>query len=44
VFASIVPAYLEPSDIAAVALFLASDESRNINGAVITADGGWDAA
>lgn len=24
-------------------LFLASDESRRINGAVIAADGGWDA-
>lgn len=44
VFSSIIPAFLEASDIAAVALFLASDEARNINGAVITADGGWDAA
>jgi NAD(P)-dependent dehydrogenase (short-subunit alcohol dehydrogenase family) len=30
-----------PEDIAAVALFLASDESHFINGTVITADGGW---
>jgi NAD(P)-dependent dehydrogenase (short-subunit alcohol dehydrogenase family) len=30
-----------PDDIANVALFLASDESVHINGAVITADGGW---
>ncbi len=31
----------EPSDIAKVALFLASDESSYINGAVIPVDGGW---
>ncbi len=43
-FASIIPAYLEASDIAALALFLATDESRYINGAIIPADGGWDAA
>jgi NAD(P)-dependent dehydrogenase (short-subunit alcohol dehydrogenase family) len=30
----------EAQDIAAVALFLASDESRTITGAVIPADGG----
>ena len=42
-FAALAPVYLEPSDIAALALFLASDESRNINGAIIAADGGWDA-
>jgi NAD(P)-dependent dehydrogenase (short-subunit alcohol dehydrogenase family) len=42
-FAGLIPAFLSPDDIAAVALFLASDESKNINGAVITADGGWDA-
>ncbi|HEX2915873.1 MAG TPA: glucose 1-dehydrogenase [Chloroflexia bacterium] len=40
-FAALIPAMLEPSDIAALALFLASDESRYINGALITADGGW---
>lgn len=43
-FSALVPAYLEPEDIAAVALFLASDEARHINGAIIPADGGWDAA
>lgn len=43
VFAALAPAYLEPEDIAALALFLASDESRHINGAIIPADGGWDA-
>jgi NAD(P)-dependent dehydrogenase (short-subunit alcohol dehydrogenase family) len=42
-FAALVPAYLDPADIAALALFLASDESRHINGAIIPADGGWDA-
>ena len=30
-----------PEDIANVALFLASDESQFVNGAVITCDGGW---
>ncbi|MCX6016883.1 MAG: glucose 1-dehydrogenase [Chloroflexi bacterium] len=43
-FAKLIPAYLQPTDIAALALFLASDESRLINGAIIPADGGWDAA
>ena len=33
----------EPEDIAAVALFLASDESRMVQGAVIAADGGLSA-
>ncbi len=42
-FAALIPAYLEPSDIAALALFFASDESHNINGAIVPADGGWDA-
>lgn len=42
-FAALAPALLEPTDIAALALFLASDESRHINGAIIPADGGWDA-
>ena len=40
-FAALAPAYLDPSDIAALALFLASDESRHVNGAIIPADGGW---
>ena len=40
-FAALAPAYLEPEDIAGLALFLASDESRLINGAIIPADGGW---
>ncbi|AMW05133.1 SDR family NAD(P)-dependent oxidoreductase [Gemmatimonas phototrophica] len=40
-FATLVPAWLESTDIAELALFLASDAARFINGAVITADGGW---
>lgn len=43
-YASLIPAVLDPQDIAALALFLASDESRHINGAIIPADGGWTAA
>lgn len=40
-FAALAPAYLDPADIAALALFLASDESRHVNGAIIPADAGW---
>lgn len=43
-YAALIPAVLEPQDIAELALFLAADESRHINGAVITADAGWTAA
>jgi NAD(P)-dependent dehydrogenase (short-subunit alcohol dehydrogenase family) len=43
-YAALIPAYLDPEDIAALALFLASDEARRINGAIIPADGGWTAA
>lgn len=43
-YATLIPATLTPQDIANLALFLASDESRSINGAVITADAGWTAA
>jgi NAD(P)-dependent dehydrogenase (short-subunit alcohol dehydrogenase family) len=31
----------EPEDVAAVALFLASPESRQITGQAIVVDGGW---
>ncbi len=37
------PTTLQPEDIANVVLFLADDASRNINGALISADGGWTA-
>jgi NAD(P)-dependent dehydrogenase (short-subunit alcohol dehydrogenase family) len=43
-YAALIPAFLEPSDIANLALFLASDESRHINGAIVPADAGWTAA
>ena len=39
-----IPGVLKPIDIAHLALFLASDESKMINGAIIPADGGWSAA
>ncbi|PTQ86053.1 NAD(P)-dependent dehydrogenase (short-subunit alcohol dehydrogenase family) [Trichococcus patagoniensis] len=35
------PAFGMPDQIASVALFLASDDSSFVNGAVVTADGGW---
>jgi NAD(P)-dependent dehydrogenase (short-subunit alcohol dehydrogenase family) len=38
---TIVPRPAEADDIAAAVAFLASDEARNINGAVLTSDGGW---
>lgn len=40
-FADLIPAMLDPMDIAYLALFLGSDESRHINGAIIPADAGW---
>ncbi len=44
VFIGAMPGLLKPIEIAYVALFLASDESRHINGAIIPADAGWSAA
>ncbi|MCE7938769.1 3-ketoacyl-ACP reductase [bacterium] len=44
IYAGIIPAMLKPLDIAHLALYLASDESRMINGALIPADAGWTAA
>lgn len=38
------PATLNPQDVADLALFLASDDSRRVNGAVIPLDAGWSAA
>jgi NAD(P)-dependent dehydrogenase (short-subunit alcohol dehydrogenase family) len=43
-YAALIPAVLDPVDIAALDLFLASDESRHINGAIIAVDAGWTAA
>lgn len=37
------PRFGESAEIATVALFLASDEASLVNGAVVTADGGWTA-
>lgn len=42
-FDALAPLTLESADIAALALFLASDESVHISGAIIPADGGWSA-
>jgi len=39
--ASLVPPPTAAEDIAAAIAFLASDEARNINGAILTSDGGW---
>ena len=43
-YGALIPAMLESEDIAALALFLASDEARYINGAIIPADAGWTAS
>ena len=37
----VVPPPAEADDIAAAIAFLASDEARNINGAILPSDGGW---
>lgn len=44
IYGGIIPAMLKATDIANLALFLASDESKMINGANIPADAGWSAA
>jgi NAD(P)-dependent dehydrogenase (short-subunit alcohol dehydrogenase family) len=38
------PGMLEPDDLANMVLFLASDEARHVNGAIIPVDMGWRAA
>jgi NAD(P)-dependent dehydrogenase (short-subunit alcohol dehydrogenase family) len=40
---SLNPRFSNPSEVANIALFLASDDASFINGAVIVADGGWTA-
>lgn len=42
-WASMAPAFGEPIDIANLALFLASDDSKFINGAIVNIDAGWSA-
>lgn len=37
----LIPAQMEPDDIARVALFLASDDSKHINGEALVVDAGW---
>ncbi len=44
VYYQVIPGTLQAQDIANLALFLASDESKMINGAIIPADAGWTAA
>lgn len=41
---SVIPSVGQPEDIGAVAVFLGSEDSKFVNGAIITADGGWTAA
>ena len=40
---TVVPPPAQADDIAAAIAFLASDEARNINGAILPSDGGWSA-
>jgi NAD(P)-dependent dehydrogenase (short-subunit alcohol dehydrogenase family) len=42
-FNALAPALLEPTDIASLAVFLASDDSRSVSAAVIPVDAGWKA-
>jgi len=41
IMGAVAPVLAEPKDIAAAILWLLSAESRNINGAVLSSDGGW---
>ena len=43
-YAGLAPGFGEPIDIANLALYLASDESRFVNGAIVHIDAGWSAA
>lgn len=41
---AVIPRVGSPEEIAQVALFLASDDSSFVNGAVLAADAGWTSA
>ncbi len=43
-YAGLIPADLQAEDFARLARFLGSGEARHVNGAVVSADGGWTAA
>jgi NAD(P)-dependent dehydrogenase (short-subunit alcohol dehydrogenase family) len=43
-YQAVIPAFLKPEEIASLALFLASDEAKHVNGAIIPIDGGWTVA
>jgi len=43
-FATMQPTPAQPDEIATLISWLASDEASNVNGALVTADGGWAAA
>lgn len=43
-YQALIPVMLEAEEIANLALFLASPESKHVNGAIIPIDGGWTAA
>jgi NAD(P)-dependent dehydrogenase (short-subunit alcohol dehydrogenase family) len=37
------PRTAEPEEVAACLLFLASDDASNVNGTILSSDGGWSA-
>ena len=43
-YQALIPAMLKPSEIADLALFLASDEAKHLSGAIIPIDAGWTSA
>lgn len=43
-YQALIPAFLKPTEVASLAMFLASDDSLRVNGAIIPIDGGWTVA